>query len=181
MKDGAVGRKGESYAAQGKRIAGLLGRWLDGNEARFYNHGLDFGCGWGRISPVLAKHCRHLWCVDLFSDWVSRAAETALNSTGVVSDGGKLPFEDNSFELIVDVMTLQGLANPLLQQVAGELARIAEPGATVISIGIADSEALGDQRDRAKLLNLQDDWYHEVTRNIDEAGDDYLVVSGAAK
>lgn len=181
LKDAAVGRQGENHQRQGKRIADILECWLDGDEDRFYRHGLDFGCGWGRLSGHLVSHCGHLWCADIVEDWVRRAETTAVNATGVLLTEQALPFDDDSFDLIVDIMTLQAIEQPLLDETFSELSRVACRGATVLSIGIAGSAALGDADERAEKLQLQPSWYSEETNYIDKAGDPYLIVCGAAR
>jgi hypothetical protein len=174
MGDGAVGRRGENAVKQGERIAVAIADELE-IDKQHYEHGLDFGCGWGRLSPVLAECCQHLWVVDIFDDWVQRAASLP-NVTGVTLTGPQLPLDKQSVNLIADIMTFQSIASPQLKaQYASELLRVAVPGATFISLAKANDEwTRNSMIQQLKLPNS----VRAVRRHIDEAGDEYYFLVG---
>ena len=175
LGDRAVGRLDESHVAQGKQIVKYIAPWLEG----FYNHGLDFGCGWGRFSKLLAQHCGHLWAVDLFEDWTVRAAETAPTITPVVLNEPKLPLEPRSIDLAVDIMTLQSIPDDaLMLMLADELKRVTVPGARVISLHYVKPELTTRTAiHRAKQLGLAD-WEEIRANDIDKADETYSFLVG---
>jgi hypothetical protein len=176
MGDGAVGRRGEDAVEQAKRTQSWLDKWLPGK--RCYEHGLDFGCGWGRFTPALALQCGHLWAVDVFSDWAERAAADSINVTPVCLSSAVLPLADESMELVVDLQTLQSLDDSLLIAYSKELSRVAAPGATVISMHEASDEVIRTIEHRAKLLGLDDDYDVIETDAINDAKELYAFLVG---
>lgn len=176
MGDGAVGRVDESYCEQGERIARHLNLALD---CAFYEHGLDFGCGWGRFSGLVGCHCGHLWVADLFDDWVQRAANMIPTSTPVVLRKQRLPLDDGSMTLVIDIMTLQSIDNDALAREAmHELRRVTRRGATVLSLHVVKPRA--PTRTPAKLashLGLSK-WKSLECTDIDRAGDTYSLIVG---
>lgn len=137
MGDGAVGKQGEDAIAQGKRIEAELRTAL---RDQHYEHALDFGCGWGRFSSLLVEHCQHLWSIDMFDDWVDRAASHPTVS-GITLNAPQLPFDSQSMNLIVDIMTFQSIDQDILKEhYATELLRIAAPGAKFISLTKTDDK-----------------------------------------
>ena len=176
MGDGAIGRRDENHVEQGQRIAVYLRRWLGDN---FYSHGMDFGCGWGRFSALLAEHCGHLWAVDLFGEWTARAANLAPTITPISLEEPKLPLETRSINLIADIMTLQSIDDDkLMLTFANELKRVAAAGATVISLHCMKSKPTSRTvLHRAKQLGLSD-WEETRVDDIDKAKEPYSFLVG---
>jgi ubiquinone/menaquinone biosynthesis C-methylase UbiE len=172
LGDGAVGRKGEDYRAQGNRIAEQLRTHLDQHH---FEHGLDYGCGWGRLSGLIDQYCGHLWVADIFSDWTARAA-TKPTMTPLTLDSHVLPLEAKSVNLIVDIMTLQSVGELLLAACANELQRVAVPGARII---VLQHQVPGrEPKVLANLLHLSDGWKAHETVTIDQSGDAYYFLVG---
>lgn len=170
MSDGAVGKQGEDVIAQGERIEKELRAAL---RNQHYEHALDFGCGWGRFSSLLIEHCQHLWSVDMFDDWVDRAAAYPT-VTGITLKSSQLPFDSQSMNLIVDVMTFQSIDQDILKEhYATELLRVAAPGAKIISLTKATDKWAMQRLPLA--LRLASNGGHSYCRSaarIDEAADD---------
>lgn len=171
MGDSAVGRRGEDCVAQGRRIAEELTMLL-GN--RHFQHGLDFGCGWGRMIPAILPRCGHLWAADIFQDWVKKASSNPL-VTGVVLESPKLPLDDKSCNLIVDIMTLQTFDLPLKQLYAPELGRVLADDGVVISLVKEDDDWVLSELPKFAGLNGWNQWTLDV---VDEAGDIYYLLEG---
>jgi len=137
LGDGAVGRKGDNHIEQGTQIAYVLADVLG---QTYYEHGLDFGCGWGRFMPIIAARCGHIWAVDVFQDWLDRAVADVPHATGTLLTEPSLPLDDGSMTLIVDIMTLQSIDTAALRaRYVSELLRVAAPGAQLISLHKCDS------------------------------------------
>jgi SAM-dependent methyltransferase len=172
MGDGAVGRRGEDPVQQGARIEEQL-RAVLGD--RHFEHALDFGCGWGRFSELLVGYAGHLWSLDIFADWVDRATDYPTAS-GLVIDGPKIPLEDNSIDLVVDIMTFQSLdAVELKMKCANELCRVATPDCVFIGL-VKD----GDKwvLDRLPVALGVGSWERTKTTDVDEADDTYYFLEG---
>ena len=174
MQDAAVGRKGEDVNKQSERILKRLRPLL---PDKFFQHGVDLGCGWGRFSELLASRCAHCWFVDVFQDWAERAAQ-AINSTSVCLTGPVLPLSDSSMHLVVDIMTLQSLDDALLIKYSEELRRVACAGATVISLHLVKPEPIRAPDRRAELLGLASGYEVIETDDIDEAKAPYTFLVG---
>lgn len=175
LGDEAVGRKDERAFDQAARIDRLLVEWLA--DDKHYEHGLDFGCGWGRFVDRLADSCKHLWVVDVFEDWVQRAALMAPNTTAICLYKPKLPLYDDSMDLVVDLLTLQSLPDDLYMKYLDELRRVAVTGATVISLH-AQKPGTRSAEKRAELLDLEPDYRVIETTDIDEVDDPYNFLVG---
>lgn len=176
MGDGAVGKQGEDAIAQGHRIEKKLSLWLGEPH---YEHAIDFGCGWGRFSKLLSEHCQHLWSVDLFDDWVGRAA-AAPTATGVVLKTPQLPLDSQSMNLIVDITTFQSIEQAALKdQYAAELRRIAVPDAKFISLYKVGDSWCRDRLPKAIGLRDYNPAYFSVgTEDVDEDGASYYFLVG---
>lgn len=97
----------------------------------FGRRALDFGCGVGRLTQVLAEHVEHAVGVDLAESMIRLAHE--MNQVGdrvrfVHNDNERLPFDDDSFDSALSLMVLQHLPpGPALRSIL-ELLRVVRPG-----------------------------------------------------
>src|SRR4026207_389076 len=70
-----------------------------------YNDILEIACGTGRVTAHLAKEVKHdaLTATDLNPDMINIAKETVHDDTikWMPADAMKLPFDDESFDLVV--------------------------------------------------------------------------------
>lgn len=174
LGDDAVGRKGENVAEQGKRIIELIKPVLP----EYVQHGMDFGCGWGRMVPTLAKICGHLWVLDIIESWVHRAAEIAINVTGVCVVEPIFQLESASIDLFVDIMSLQSTKDETVHlKFCRELRRLIKKGATVISLSLS-SDPLCKRR-----IELLDITVTDIIKSttIDQAGDEYSLCVGTKR
>jgi len=174
--DTAVGRIGEAYSDQGDRIAKHLNKLLDG---RFVQHVLDFGCGWGRFSELLAHHCSHLWVADLFKDWLLRAAGPIPTASHVLMKSQKIGVQDGSMDAVFDIMTVQSISNDsLARETMHEIKRVAASGALVVSLHIDKPRApTRTAAQRAAHMGLSK-WTEKAVTDVDCVGDKYSLVTG---
>ena len=169
--DRAVAHIRESRAKQAERIGEHVKRALDG---KFFEHGLDYGCGYGRMIPYLLKHCGHVWAVDIMKDWVNRAGNTSKTVTAKLLNAFKLPIEDGSIDFIADIMTTQGFTSDEKKLAFAEMSRVAAPGASVL--------CLTKSSDGLDVISGLD-WINPPTCNyvkdIDQSGDEYCLIVGS--
>jgi SAM-dependent methyltransferase len=94
---------------------------------------LDFGCGHGMASVVLARHGARVTAFDLSAGYVAEAqARAEVNEVRVrflQADGNRLPFADGSFDRIWGSAILHHLDLPVA---AVELKRVLRPGGLAV-------------------------------------------------
>jgi ubiquinone/menaquinone biosynthesis C-methylase UbiE len=94
---------------------------------------LDVGCGSGQLALMAAKDGLEVTGVDIASNLVERARLRAQAEGLTVrfeeADAEALPFEDDSFDVVVSLIGAMFAPRPEL--VAKELLRVCEPGGTI--------------------------------------------------
>ncbi|MGC8505438.1 MAG: class I SAM-dependent methyltransferase [Thermoplasmata archaeon] len=91
---------------------------------------LDMAGGYGRIAGVLENICGETHLID-FSSLNTDRARSSLKKTIVVQGNiFDLPYEDDSFDLVVLFRVMHHIENP--QDLYREIMRVAKDGATVI-------------------------------------------------
>lgn len=97
-----------------------------------YERALDFGCGVGRHTRVLAKYFGECYGVDISEKMIAQAS--ALNSDlrncrFVVNTKADLRIlDDDYFDLIYSILVLQHLPKPQIMSYISELVRIMKSG-----------------------------------------------------
>ncbi|GAA3460454.1 methyltransferase domain-containing protein [Saccharothrix longispora] len=115
-------------------VAGLL-KVLDRDDWPEDTVAVDFGCGVGRISFALAEHFGTVVGVDVAA---SMLAEARANNPFpervrfVHNDASTLPFEDDSVDLVVTVITLQHIPPSLTLRYLLEMIRVVKPGGRLL-------------------------------------------------
>jgi SAM-dependent methyltransferase len=89
---------------------------------------IDFGCGSGRFSELLSRHCVFLVGIEITSDMLGIAKTECNNSkTGfVLYDGLNLPIKEQAADVLVSVNVLQyvtdeGELEKVLKEIRGSL------------------------------------------------------------
>lgn len=123
--------KDVDYFAHGKaeHLAALAARQL-GDPSRL--RALDVGCGVGVTDGFLAGRFGELHGVDLAADAVEKARAANPGVSYQAYDGGQLPFEPDSFDLVFTICVLHHVPRPDWTAFAGELRRVARPGGLVV-------------------------------------------------
>jgi SAM-dependent methyltransferase len=96
---------------------------------------LDFGCGAGRLSNALAAHVKEVVGVDIAQSMIDEANRINQHPgrvSFVAYDGHRLPFEDESFDAVVSLISIQH--SPPAVQLASlvELQRVVRPGGVLV-------------------------------------------------
>jgi SAM-dependent methyltransferase len=84
---------------------------------------LDLGCGEGRVGAELSRRGHTVVGVDSSRAMVEMAGE---HHEAIVADAASLPFEDESFDLIIAYMSVMNLDDP--ETGVREAGRVLEPG-----------------------------------------------------
>jgi len=169
--DKCVGHVGEDHVRQGTIIGAELTKVLTG----FYTHGLDFGCGYGRFTQQIASKCGHVWAADLFGDWVGRAANNRKTVTPVTLNTFQLPFDDGTFDLVVDIMTMQSInAAKDRETVSRELARVTAVGGTIVTM---NKESVAREESFLSDLGIGNPIWSDID-HVDKNRDVYCLIRG---
>lgn len=96
---------------------------------------VDFGCGSGANTVLLANRGAHVWGVDISEDLI-RLAQRRMQVSGradgaqfIVGSAHDLPFPDDSIDIVFGIAILHHLDLPL---VAREVHRVLRPGGRAI-------------------------------------------------
>ncbi len=96
---------------------------------------VDFGCGSGANTVLLANRGAHVWGVDISEDLI-RLARRRLEVNGragsaefIVASAHDLPFPDNSIDVVFGIAILHHLDLPLVSR---EVHRVLRPGGRAI-------------------------------------------------
>ena len=177
--DTYVGRKGQNAVEQKDRIlAHVLGAIDVG-----YATGLDYGCGVGRFTHMLASRCKKLYAVDLLEAQAIKCAEFADNVVArMIKYPEPLDISDASVNLVWVCTVLQHIVDPdLIKFVGGELKRVLAPGARVVLLEQANNPkrhvATRDPEFYAKLLGFTIETQRQIV--IDPGtGDQHWLIKG---
>lgn len=97
---------------------------------------LDYGCGAGQIVRALRARGIEAFGCDVFYDGgdYSPQVEDELLGAGTIRrmEGGSIPFEDASFDIVVSNQVMEHV--PDLDAVLGEISRVLKPGGKVLSL-----------------------------------------------
>jgi len=87
---------------------------------------LDFGCGTGRFTEWLANRVSCVVGIDLTREMLVKAKSHCIfgNVDFLLCDGSNIPFQDESFDLILSVWVLQHFPNEALEKTAKQLVNI---------------------------------------------------------
>ncbi len=116
-------------------------RYMEGGARDFYerlnvppgSQLLDVGCGSGQLALMAAKDGLEVTGVDIAGNLVerarARAAAEGLRARFEEADAEALPFEDETFDVVVSLIGAMFAPRPDL--VAQELLRVCRPGGTI--------------------------------------------------
>lgn len=163
--------------------AHVIGHYLD-KRVRFVadncsrGRGLDVGCGTGALAQRLAESGYRMSGVDPSQGMLDVLAERAPDVSAVRGSGTDLPFENDSFELVLSVATMHHIADPeAIRATLAEMVRVTRPGGQVL---VWDHNPRNPYWKRLMAKVPQDDGSErlvpeeEVIRGIDAAGAEIL-------
>jgi ubiquinone/menaquinone biosynthesis C-methylase UbiE len=102
---------------------------------RKYDRALDVGIGNGRLLPIYAPHATHVTGMDISSEQLQLASQTAQKigitiDTVLCQEASRIDLADNSFDLIICSRVLQHVFN--WRESVAEFARILKPGGDLV-------------------------------------------------
>jgi SAM-dependent methyltransferase len=123
----------EEFYGKGERYLRYISKDLD--EVSKDATVLDFGCGVGRISRILARNFKTVIGLDV-SESMVRLAKEYNDSIGSLSfahyDGKNFPFTNSAFDLIVSFQVLQHVDPVGIKKILSEIYRVKKPDGIAI-------------------------------------------------
>lgn len=99
---------------------------------RRYLNALEVGCGYGRLSPIVAERVERLTSVDPNPTALEMARRCYPEIDYREAAANALPFSDGEFDLVMSWTVLQHVPPAQFDQVARELVRVIAPGGTLL-------------------------------------------------
>lgn len=95
--------------------------------------GLDVGCGTGVLAERLADAGYEMSGIDPSAGMLDVLRERAPQIHAVVSSGTDLPFEDDTFDVVLTVAVMHHIAEPdAVRDTLAEMVRVAKPGGRIL-------------------------------------------------
>ena len=133
-------------------------------------HMLDVGTGAGHTALLFAPNIAHVVASDLTDSMLAKTAQLAeerglSNVETRKADAEKLPFEDNSFDLVTCRLAFHHFPEP--RQALGEFARVLKPGGLLgftDNVTVPDKQAAGYYNAYEKLRDPSHNWVYPQVR-----------------
>ena len=134
---------------------------------------VEVGCGRGGGANFIARYHKPklITGVDLSPNAVSLCNKSynLENLNFLVGDSAKLPFEDNSVDVILNVESSH--CYPSIPDFISEVCRVLKPGGHFLYCDLVIDSDLDDHLNKLKNNNLSDLNYIDITENIIKASE----------
>ncbi|MTK11388.1 MAG: class I SAM-dependent methyltransferase [Clostridiaceae bacterium] len=108
---------------------------------------LDFGCGTGAIAWYLAREGFNVYGFDGSETAIEKAKKRMLDEKVKVefsvADAGKLPYENNYFDAIIDSAVIYANKLEDIKIILKEAKRVLKPNGKIFSTGLFNSKTTG--------------------------------------
>lgn len=127
---------------------------------------LDLGAGWGRITRLMLRDVEpnNLFAVDVDKELVDSGKKCMPDiNWELIQAGGKLPFDDNSFSLVLSNSVLSHLDEHHHRDLVDEVARVLKPGGIFLGTTLSEAHFLN-------YLKYEDmkKWLAGIVGNLDD-------------
>lgn len=128
---------------------------------------LDVACGPGMVACEFARHARQVAGIDITPAMIEQAQkrqneQNQTNLDWAVGDAVPLPYEDNSFPLVITRYSFHHLLSP--QQALAEMIRVCKPGGRVLVADVAVAPDKSAAYDHLEILR-DPSHTHALTRD----------------
>lgn len=139
--DGVVGRAKEDHRLQTAKLMAHVRTAIPAGT--YFEKGLDFGSGWGRMLPFLSEICGHVWAADIVPAALDRLKQINTNITPcLIGWPYQIPAVTASFDLLFSCLVLQHITSEeFFHHATCELRRVMKPGSTILLIDNAVDQA----------------------------------------
>jgi len=100
-------------------------------EVESVNRSLEIGCGYGRLTPWLARYSESHHAIEPEADLIETARALYPEVAFECSSAQELPYEPSEFDLVVSFEVLQHVPDDQLPNVISEIERVAEEDAVI--------------------------------------------------
>jgi ubiquinone/menaquinone biosynthesis C-methylase UbiE len=107
----------------------VIRRLLEGKKME---KSLEFGCGFGRLSPTLASLATEHTAIDINPDALREARDAYPHIRFLQSEGVPLPFPDDSFDVVLTWTVLQHVKPQQIDDVLVDIKRVLAPGGRLL-------------------------------------------------
>ena len=98
-------------------------------DEKSYKLALDSGCGNGRCTEPLSKYCENLIALDSSKEGLNQLQKRSINNVyPVCSAEKKLPFYDNTFDLISNITVIEHISKDDAKDFLKDHFRVLKPG-----------------------------------------------------
>lgn len=154
----------------------------DALDGGVFDHGIDFGCGWGRLTPIIAEYCEKVTAADMVSVLDGNMPNhVEFQKVGFPT---QLDIPDESVDLLVAVMVFQHIVDDdWFEDVCKELRRVLADSATIIIVddnGVPAPHVRQRPTDDFKRT-LDIDWCEDKMLHIDSMNSHRIVVGAHRK
>ena len=159
--------KGEATAKSGLSIFKELAAAIGQNKLCSNPRILDYGCGWGRITRLLAtlSDDENIYGVDVDDRLISSAKECAETlEFSEIQSMGTLPFATDSFDLVFANSVFSHLSEKSAVSTLAELIRVLSPSGIII-ISVLELKEMKKFYSNEK----QREWIEKILGSQDEA------------
>ena len=116
---------------------------------------LDVACGPGMVACEFAKHTGHVTGIDITPAMIEQAKKRQKelnleNLTWAVGDAVPLPYNDNSFSLVITRYSFHHLLAP--EKALSEMIRVCRPGGLVMVADVAVESSKSEHYDRLEIM-----------------------------
>lgn len=137
---------------------------------------LDVGCGKGFLvyDLTVALSSEHIFGVDI-SNYAINNCKTEVSKNLKIGNATKLPFETDTFDLVISINTLHNLAGEDIKQAFYEVSRVTKKHAfiTVDAYRTKEEKLLMDQWNLTALTILSVDDWKLFFKSVNYQGDFY--------
>ena len=97
-----------------------------------YDRSLEIGCGYGRLSGWISQHAETNAAIEPNRDAITEAHRHYPHIDFQCARVEQLPYESDTFDLIVSCMVLSHVPSTAIEDAIAELKRVAAPSCTVL-------------------------------------------------
>lgn len=95
-------------------------------------HSLEFGCGFGRLTPTFAELSARHTAIDINAEALDAARTAYPHLDFIHMTSANLPFNDDTFDLIVTWTVLQHVPPHLIEATLADVIRVLSPTGRVL-------------------------------------------------
>lgn len=117
-------------SSDGKFVEGMYDVLIEEIEKSESGKILDVGCGNGNLFTLLPKNKYELYGVDFSQNMIIEAKSKCRNATFSVADAEMLPFDDDSFDIVVCNASFHHYIHP--DRVLEEMRRVLKDGGKLL-------------------------------------------------